>query len=206
MTKQIRLEIKPRNNLVLTRMEKLGIKNVAELCRLAGVKHQSRVGEIINLKLSPLIGEGEVIMWRPEVEAVAAVLGMLPGELFTEAILEIELDPKAKLQFDLDVVELKQLGGRIPTRILLEASPTPEDVLSKKEFKGGLKRALNSLTPREQKVLILLYGLNDGNEKTQKEVALMEGISPGRIHQIQAKALRKMRHPYFARHLRSWVR
>ena len=72
---------------------------------------------------------------------------------------------------------------------------SPSDVAERKMLKEQLLQVLNTLTPREQKVLRLRYGLDDSHPRTLEEVGREFNVTRERIRQIEAKALRKLRHP-----------
>ena len=76
-----------------------------------------------------------------------------------------------------------------------EGSAAPADAVSQTMLKEQLTAVLNSLTPREEKVLRLRYGLDDGRPRTLEEVGREFNVTRERIRQIEAKALRKLRHP-----------
>jgi len=69
-----------------------------------------------------------------------------------------------------------------------------------------LATLLATLTPRDQKVLMLRFGLEDGRSRTLREVGEELGVSRGRIHQIEANALRRLRHPSRRRPLKEFLR
>ena len=81
----------------------------------------------------------------------------------------------------------------------------PEDETYKKGLKEQLLSILSSLTPREQKVIRLRYGLDDGRPRTLEEVGHLFKVTRERIRQIEAKALRKLRNPNRTRRLRDFV-
>ena len=64
---------------------------------------------------------------------------------------------------------------------------------------------MNTLTPREKKVLQLRFGLNDGRSRTLEEVGNVFGVTRERIRQIEAKALRKLRHPSRSKKLKDYL-
>ncbi|MDP5337668.1 MAG: RNA polymerase sigma factor RpoD, partial [Nodularia sp. (in: cyanobacteria)] len=72
---------------------------------------------------------------------------------------------------------------------------TPEDQVSKNLLREDLEKVLDSLSPRERDVLRLRYGLDDGRMKTLEEIGQIFNVTRERIRQIEAKALRKLRHP-----------
>lgn len=131
MAKEIRIELKVRNNLILTRMEEIGIGSVAELCRRAGVISSGDVGNLINLL----------------------------------------------------------------------ADANPERDLQMKEVEATLEAGLGQLKSRERQVVELRYGLEDGREHTLDEVGKVIGVSRGRVGQIEARALRMLRHPSVSRRI-----
>jgi RNA polymerase primary sigma factor len=86
-----------------------------------------------------------------------------------------------------------------------DGSPAPAEAASYQLLKEQLARVLSSLTPREKKVLILRFGLEDGRTRTLDEVGREFNVTRERIRQIEAKALRKMRHPSRSKKLRDYV-
>ncbi len=84
-------------------------------------------------------------------------------------------------------------------------SVTPDDAASKGLLKDAVSEALSELTPREQRVLVLRFGLEDGRCRTLGEVGVEFHVTRERIRQIEAKALRKMRHPRRSRKLRGYL-
>jgi RNA polymerase primary sigma factor len=86
-----------------------------------------------------------------------------------------------------------------------KAAESPLDMTSFSLLKGKLGDVLCSLNERERKVLELRFGLGDGNARTLEEVGLQFHVTRERIRQIEAKALRKMRHPTRLRHLQGFL-
>ena len=85
------------------------------------------------------------------------------------------------------------------------ASPAPLEVASNHILKIQIGEALNKLSERERKILVLRFGLEDGRFRTLEEVGQEFGITRERIRQIEAKALRKLRHPTYSRQLRGYL-
>ena len=83
---------------------------------------------------------------------------------------------------------------------------TPEDQVSKNLLREDLESVLNSLSPRERDVLRLRYGLDDGRMKTLEEIGQIFNVTRERIRQIEAKALRKLRHPNRNSILKEYIR
>ncbi|HEY4508946.1 MAG TPA: sigma factor-like helix-turn-helix DNA-binding protein [Candidatus Paceibacterota bacterium] len=192
MVKEIRLEIKPRNNLVLTKMEEAGIKTVAELCRKFHLG-QSPVGDLINMKASPLLkgSTPDTPIWRRAVTTLARRFKCLPEDLFPESIVELQATPRFHLE--VSIGDLKMMGGRVPTA--LEVNASPEFALVKKRVEDSVYRMLETLTPREEKVIKLRFGFDGEDEHTLEEVAGLLAVKRERVRMIEAKALRRLRHP-----------
>lgn len=83
---------------------------------------------------------------------------------------------------------------------------TPEDEVSKNLLREDLENVLDSLSPRERDVLRLRYGLDDGRMKTLEEIGQIFNVTRERIRQIEAKALRKLRHPNRNSILKEYIR
>jgi RNA polymerase primary sigma factor len=81
----------------------------------------------------------------------------------------------------------------------------PLDGASKQLLKDGINEVLLTLTPREHRVLQLRFGLEDGRSRTLEEVGLEFKVTRERVRQIEAKALRKLRHPSRSRKLRGYL-
>ena len=86
-----------------------------------------------------------------------------------------------------------------------DQSKSPSDNVDNLALKNQLKELLNTLTPRETRVLELRYGLGDGRPRTLEEVGREFDVTRERIRQIEAKALRKLRHPQRSKKLKDFV-
>jgi RNA polymerase primary sigma factor len=86
-----------------------------------------------------------------------------------------------------------------------EALPEPAEAADRQLLKAEVAAVLASLTPRERRVLELRFGLEDGRSRTLEEVGREFAVTRERIRQIEAKALRKMRHPSRSKPLRSYI-
>ena len=83
--------------------------------------------------------------------------------------------------------------------------PQPGETVASNMLTEEIGEILDQLTPREARILRLRYGLQDGESRTLKEVGEMFGLSRERIRQLEKEALRKLRHPNFAGHLRQYL-
>ena len=106
-------------------------------------------------------------------------------------------------EFDLGSFGLNTVenGDFIPD----EDTPAPNDAASQTILREVIEKELETLTPREAKVIRLRFGLIDGKTRTLEEVGQEFQITRERIRQIEAKALRKLRHPSRARHLKGFL-
>lgn len=84
-------------------------------------------------------------------------------------------------------------------------APPPAESVAQNMLTEEIGEILDQLTPREARILRLRYGLQDGESRTLKEVGEMFGLSRERIRQLEKEALRKLRHPNFAGHLRQYL-
>ena len=97
--------------------------------------------------------------------------------------------------------EDSHLGDFIEDKALL----SPSDAVIKLNLKEQTESVLKSLTPREEKVIKMRFGLDDGSEHTLEEVGQSFAVTRERIRQIEAKALRKLRHPSRSKRLRNFL-
>jgi RNA polymerase primary sigma factor len=86
-----------------------------------------------------------------------------------------------------------------------DSMPHPLELASHELLKSQICDALSKLTERERKIIVLRFGLEDGRFRTLEEVGREFGITRERIRQIEAKALRKLRHPSYSRKLRGYL-
>ncbi|MDF2626546.1 MAG: rpoD [Symbiobacteriaceae bacterium] len=86
-----------------------------------------------------------------------------------------------------------------------QEAPAPAEAASFRLLKEQLEEVLETLTPREEKVLRLRFGLDDGRARTLEEVGHVFGVTRERIRQIEAKALRKLRHPSRSKKLKDYL-
>ena len=135
---------------------------------------------------------------EPTPEEIADFLDM-PTERVRE-ILRVAQEP-VSLETPIGEEEDSHLGDFIPDDDAL----APADAASMSLLKEQLADVLKTLTPREEKVLSLRFGLADGNPKTLEEVGKEFNVTRERIRQIEAKALRKLRHPSRSKKLKDFL-
>ncbi len=135
---------------------------------------------------------------EPTPEEIAEEMD-LPVEKVME-IQKIAQDP-VSLETPIGEEDDSHLGDFIQD----EDSPAPQDSASFTLMKEQLEEVMNTLTPREAKVLKLRFGLEDGRARTLEEVGKEFMVTRERIRQIEAKALRKLRHPSRSKKLRDYM-
>ena len=135
---------------------------------------------------------------EPSTEELAKEMEM-PIDKVIE-IQKIAQDP-VSLETPIGEEEDSHLGDFIPD----DDSPAPQDSAAYTLLKEQLNEVMNTLTPREAKVLKLRFGLEDGKARTLEEVGREFKVTRERIRQIEAKALRKLRHPSRSKRLRDYM-
>ena len=131
-------------------------------------------------------------------EEIAADIGMTPEKV--REIMKISQDP-VSLETPIGEADESHLGDFIPD----ENTPTPSEAASYQLLREQLNEVLHTLTPREEMVLKLRFGLEDGRTRTLEEVGKEFDITRERIRQIEAKALRKLRHPSRSKKLKDYL-
>ena len=135
---------------------------------------------------------------EPTAEEIGDKIGMSADKV--REILKISQDP-VSLETPIGEEEDSHLGDFIPD----DETPAPADAAASTILREVIERELHTLTPREEHVIKLRFGLYDGRPRTLEEVGQEFNITRERIRQIEAKALRKLRHPSRARHLRGFL-
>jgi RNA polymerase primary sigma factor len=115
-------------------------------------------------------------------------------------IQKIAQDP-VSLETPIGEEDDSHLGDFIPD----DESPAPHDSAAYTLLKEQLEEVMGTLTPREAKVLKLRFGLEDGKARTLEEVGREFQVTRERIRQIEAKALRKLRHPSRSKRLKDYM-
>ena len=134
----------------------------------------------------------------PTADEISQALDM-PVEKVRE-IMRVAQEP-VSLETPIGEEEDSHLGDFIPD----EDAPVPAEAASHTLLKEQLSSVLSTLTPREEKVLRLRFGLEDGRSRTLEEVGKEFNVTRERIRQIEAKALRKLRHPSRSKKLKDFL-
>ena len=135
---------------------------------------------------------------EPQPEEIAAEMGISEDKV--REIIKIAQEP-VSLETPIGEEEDSHLGDFIPD----DDAPAPADAAAFTLLKEQLMNVLSTLTPREEMVLKLRFGLEDGRARTLEEVGREFKVTRERIRQIEAKALRKLRHPSRSRKLKDSI-
>ena len=135
---------------------------------------------------------------EPNAGEIGQAMDVLPEKV--EEILKISQEP-VSLETPIGEDEDSHLGDFIEDR----SAPAPSDAATSQLLKEQISQVLHTLTDREARVLELRFGLNDGKSRTLEEVGREFGVTRERIRQIEAKALRKLRHPLRSQKLKDFL-
>ncbi len=135
---------------------------------------------------------------EPQPEEIAREMGISDEKV--REIIKIAQEP-VSLETPIGEEEDSHLGDFIPD----DDAPAPAEAAAFTLLKEQLMNVLDTLTPREEKVLRLRFGLDDGRARTLEEVGKEFNVTRERIRQIEAKALRKLRHPSRSKKLKDFL-
>ncbi len=135
---------------------------------------------------------------EPTPEEIAKEMGI--SEAKVREIIKIAQEP-VSLETPIGEEEDSHLGDFIPD----DDAPAPAEAASFALMKEQLMEVLDTLTPREEKVLRLRFGLDDGHQRTLEEVGKVFNVTRERIRQIEAQALSKLRHPSRSKKLKDYI-
>ena len=135
---------------------------------------------------------------EPRLDEIAREMGI--SEEKVREIIKVAQEP-VSLETPIGEEEDSHLGDFIPD----DDAPAPAEVAAFTLLKEQLMEVLDTLTPREEKVLRLRFGLDDGKARTLEEVGREFNVTRERIRQIEAKALRKLRHPSRSKKLKDFL-
>jgi RNA polymerase sigma factor (sigma-70 family) len=189
--KDFEVTIKLRNNQLKARREKLGL-SAPQLADAAGVSYVA-YNRLEGLRASPMHSRDSVRGikagdWRAISLKLAEYYGCSPWDLFPEAVQCVK---RSTVTAEFDLEQLPFMVAKQAPSLL----PSPEDAVVASEIKDAVREVLKTLTPREEKVLRMRFGLDGGDEKTLREIGKEFGVQQERVRQIEAHALSKLRHP-----------
>jgi RNA polymerase sigma factor (sigma-70 family) len=184
------VKVSIRNNLIIKAIHKAGYRNVSQFCEQNGMG-KTQLTALISLKTPPLTQDGE---FRETAKSLMGHLCALPTDLWTTEQLTMELRRNTSTkEVDLNAM-VAALGMNTEEALQLIEGSSPDNELENKETIEVVNGMLDTLTPREAKVLRMRFGI-DCAEHTLEEAGLVFDVTKERIRQIEAKAMRKMKHP-----------
>jgi len=192
--KELELTIRVKNNLIKQRRENAGLSQI-QVAKGAGVSVSAIQGFEL-MHLSPIHQRWGG--WTATARKLATFFEVEPETLFPEGVLAV-VQPVAVRT--VDARDVKQIVSSYQERVLRG----PESELTRRELRAEVADLIGTLKEREQRVLAMRFGLTDGTDHTCEEVAEEFGVTRERIRQIEAKALRKLRHPSRVARLKPFV-
>lgn len=182
-----RVRFTVRNNRILTAIEAAGYKTQAAFARAIGL-NAGTLNDLVAMRKAPIGLSGE---FTAEAKAVMEALGACPTDLWSEKQMTTTLR-KNSGGFEIDQVQVQAL---LESQVEAMMLPDPCDALEQKELADRVNEQLETLTPRERSVISQRFGIGCKSESTLEEVGQRFGVASERVRQIEAKALRKLRHP-----------
>lgn len=183
MEKDYRLEVRVRNNVFLKTMEKNGYNSLAQISRETGIPPVT-LSKIVCLKETVFSKKGEM---RPVYRKLCEFFNCSIYELAPEKHFDEVLGVN-KVVREIDYAEV--------SNFLLENPRTPEQLIESRQLTKAIDDTmLGCLTPREERVVRLHFGLGGVEPHTLRDIAEHMGITPERVRQMERKAIRKMKHP-----------
>jgi transcriptional regulator with XRE-family HTH domain len=206
VVKELEVTVIVRNNRLKERRLALGM-NQFLLAGAAGISHG--VYQALEcMRSSPLTDtsrrpgrDEEVLDWSNAAKALATFHEVEPEELFPDAVQHVHQDRVVRR------VDIAEVRSSLAAAEMLPGLPEGlvDMEFATREMRSRIDRVLGTLTARESEILSKRFGLGDGPEKTHSAIAEEQKVTAGRIGQIEAKALRKLRHPSRAKALRSFI-
>ena len=189
MVNEYRIRVTVRNNLILTAIEKAGYKNQSAFCREAEMPATALSG-LISMKNAPLLQTGE---FSYAAKKLMEILCLAPTDLWTSEQLTLRLKSNSA-ERDVNLDGMRAALGMNAEEALLLVAPSPEEVMEEKDIQKLIEEQLASITPREEKVLRLRYGIGCEVHTLEETGKILE-VTRERIRQIEIHALRKLKHP-----------
>lgn len=179
--KDYRVNLKVRNNKILTAIEKVGGVTGQKWCTENNISYCT-LNNLINMSISPINSHGDII---PTVEKLMIVTNSMLSDLFSEDQIYNPIEDN-KFEFTSTLEQICSISQ-------------PNEELQKL-----IDNSLSQLSPRQALVLKARYGI-DGEAKTLDRIASEQGVTKERICQIEANALRILRHPKHSKEMREYL-
>ena len=193
MTKPYRVVAKLKNNRLWMAIITVfpSVRTQSDAARALS-ESPTLIGKLLNMKTSGRRQDGS---WCTFIVRIATTLKDTPEYLFDA---ELYGQVPNRVELELEPCQLHSTG-------LLALSPAPDENLDQEELRLEIDHVLATLSHREQRILTLRFGLHGGADLTLTDTGAEMGVSKERVRQIEAKALRKLRHPSRSKYLRRVV-
>jgi RNA polymerase primary sigma factor len=192
------VKVTVRNNLILKAIKDFGYTNLNNFAKASGIG-VTGLYSLVNLMEPPVGVKGEFIK---SAKDLMEVLGVCPSELWTDEQLTLRLDSNRS----------ERVMSKEALQITLQSSARsligldyPEQEMVEEDMARVTKDKLDSLPPRQRKVLQLRFGFDGTPAHTLEEIAKIFGVTKETIRMIEARALRLMRHPTRSDDLKQFI-
>ena len=182
--KDYRVEVKVKNNYLFSMMKSYGIANVPQLNKATGVSLNTLYA-YLNLTKTPYTKTGAL---SAPVQTLCSFFSCAVDDLFPPQHIENPLEKNAGV-IEANMTELVSSN-------LLGGGTDPLELLEKQDTTALVNSALEKLNRRERMIIEARFGLGEEEEKTLQQLAEVLDVSATRVREIEAKALRKLRHPH----------
>lgn len=176
-----RVTIKISNARLWNAIQKAGFSSLPAFCRARGLSYNVIV-KYLALSYAPVMPDGTI---RPSAQRLADELFCSVEDIFPPAMLRNTLENRIVIA---DISENA-------VRAIVSRDMSPEGKIAIEDGNAALRKSLETLSPRHKTILEMRYGLNDGKERTLKEIADTIGVTQERVRQGQLQAERKLLHP-----------
>lgn len=183
---EYRIRVTVRNNLILQAINAEGYTNLAKFAKDKGIS-LSVLYRLINLVESPIAKSGD---FSKNAKELMEVLGACPTDLWTAEQLNMKLKSNKVEKAISKEALIAALGVSSRELVTFE---TPFEQVSQAEDAEVIGEILETLTPTEERILKMRFGMDGSGGMTLQETGEQEGLTKERIRQIEARALRKMR-------------
>lgn len=174
-----------KNQRLLAMMKERGISSALQLSKQAGIPYQSLVS-ILSFRMPAYGRRGQLL--KP-VSDLCDFFMCDPEDIY----------PYERLYSPIAASRIEAAVSAEQFRQLVNTETDCSLLLENSEMQAAFSELVGRLPARERKVISMRFGLEDGQEKTYREIAQISGLSPGRIQQIEKEALRRLRRPQLSR-------
>ena len=177
MENDVRLVIRAKNNLLLSRIEERGFSNIAAFCQFVNVSYAMLNGYIC-MRISPRMRNGD---WRKPALDIAEALDANPEDLWSSE-QQAMTEPVKVAEV---VMSMAEYGRRL-------AASNPERQIEARQYRELIAKAVDKLDPRERQIVRRRFGLETGDVETYGAIGKDVGLSVTRVQEIERRAVRYM--------------